>query len=376
MALTVSEEWAVSAAITLLTVRRGAGEVYGVETHSGGSDFTEYAVSDGTQGWTDTKGDYGDRIVADGDTLYYASTRGDLLKIDATDGSTRQSETGSEYAEVQLADGDLYVGDDDTRDLFKYAGGDLTSRSVFANSAYVGGLAYDPTTGYLLHTDTFSGDMTALSLDGTVQWSSADAYPANAGQKSMVASDGSFYVYDGAIERRSASDGSLEASVTPSPDFGNTHDAMVLGPGNDIWLAGDSVNSKGLLVRATPDLSTVETAEPTSENVTNIAVTAEDAEMKALVSTGSTLRKYATGVDAPVPISGTVTDPNGNAIAGAAIRVIDEDADAVEATTTTDSNGDYSVNVPMSPPTYHVVAIVDGEQRTVETFPFVEANAP
>jgi len=71
-------------------------------------------------------------------------------------------------------------------------------------------------------------------------------------------------------------------------------------------------------------------------------------------------------------ISGSVVDDGGNAIEGATIKVINEETDAIAKTFTTDSNGEFSGSVPESPPTYHVVALVSGEKRAKETFPFVE----
>jgi hypothetical protein len=75
-----------------------------------------------------------------------------------------------------------------------------------------------------------------------------------------------------------------------------------------------------------------------------------------------------------VTISGNVTDDEGNALNGVNVTVIDTVNDAVAATTTTDSNGDYSVSVGSN--TYHVLLYYDDPNNSkdynTESYPYIQ----
>jgi len=70
-----------------------------------------------------------------------------------------------------------------------------------------------------------------------------------------------------------------------------------------------------------------------------------------------------------VDISGTVTDQDGNALGSVQVVVIDEANDAIAATTTTASDGTYSVTVGSN--TYHVLFSyqASGEDYNTDSYP-------
>lgn len=72
-----------------------------------------------------------------------------------------------------------------------------------------------------------------------------------------------------------------------------------------------------------------------------------------------------------VDISGTVTDNDGNPLSGATVIVIDEANDSVAATTTTASDGTYSVTVGSN--SYHVLLSyqANGEEYNTDSYPFI-----
>jgi hypothetical protein len=73
-----------------------------------------------------------------------------------------------------------------------------------------------------------------------------------------------------------------------------------------------------------------------------------------------------------VDISGTVTDEDGDALDGVQVTVINETTDSVAATTTTDSNGDYSVTVGSD--SYHVLFyyVDGGSDFNTDSYPYIQ----
>lgn len=72
-----------------------------------------------------------------------------------------------------------------------------------------------------------------------------------------------------------------------------------------------------------------------------------------------------------VDISGTVTDGDGEPLGGVTVIVIDEANDSVAASTTTASDGTYSVTVGSN--SYHVLLSYEanGEQYNTDSYPYV-----
>jgi len=72
-----------------------------------------------------------------------------------------------------------------------------------------------------------------------------------------------------------------------------------------------------------------------------------------------------------VDISGTVTDEDGDTLGGVQVIVIDETNDVVAATTTTASDGTYSVTVGSN--SYHVLFSYEdgGNQYNTDSYPFI-----
>jgi len=73
-----------------------------------------------------------------------------------------------------------------------------------------------------------------------------------------------------------------------------------------------------------------------------------------------------------VDISGTVTDSTGSGLGGVKVVVIDEANDSVAATTTTASDGTYSVTVGSN--SYHVLFSLDesGTLYNTQSYPYVQ----
>lgn len=74
-----------------------------------------------------------------------------------------------------------------------------------------------------------------------------------------------------------------------------------------------------------------------------------------------------------VDISGTVTDEEGNTLGGVEVMVIDETNDAIAASTTTASDGTYSVTVGSN--TYHVMFYYSesGEDYNTDSYPYINS---
>jgi hypothetical protein len=72
-----------------------------------------------------------------------------------------------------------------------------------------------------------------------------------------------------------------------------------------------------------------------------------------------------------VDISGTVTNNDGDSLGGVTVIVIDETNDAVAGTTTTASDGTYSITVGSN--SYHVLFSYEesGEQYNTDSYPYV-----
>lgn len=79
--------------------------------------------------------------------------------------------------------------------------------------------------------------------------------------------------------------------------------------------------------------------------------------LRRITDSGEEVDSTQQSATVPITISGTVT-LSGSGVSGAKIHVIDDTNGDIEATTTTDSNGDYSVNVPAGE-TYHVTCQYD-----------------
>ena len=352
-----TEQWSFSTGVSAVepspTVADGT-------VYVGSNDNNVYALdaSDGTKQWNYTTGGtvYSSPTVADG-TVYVGSNDGNLYALDASDGTEQWSfSTGVYYVESSptVVDGTVYVG----------SGND----NVYALDASDGTEQWSFTTGGMVESSPTvsggtvyvgSGDNNVYALDasdGTEQWNYTTGRTV---VSAPTVADGTVYVgsRDYSVYALDASDGAekwsfatgdrvyssptvADSTVYIGSDDGKLY-ALSASDGTEQWsyTANDRIRSSPTVADGTVyvgsqdnKLYAVEASDAGADSEGSRTLLGTLGHNGLFTADGSLGGGGST-------LSGTVTDTEGNPIPDATVE-----ADS-GAATTTDDNGDYSLEL-------------------------------
>jgi outer membrane protein assembly factor BamB len=412
------QEWSYATGAKLISSPTVAdGTVY-----IGSYDNKLYALdaSSGSQQWSYSTGDYvrSSPTVVDG-TVYVTSYDNNVYALDASDGSKQWSySTGSSISTAPtVADGTVYIGANDNNvyaldasdgsKQWSYSiGSTVNSPPTVANGiVYVG--AYDNNVHALDATDgsqqwsyatggdvrssptvadgtvylgSNDGNVYALdAADGTNQWSYSTG---NKVESSPTVFDGTVYIgsRDNNVYALDASDGSKQWSystgrnVDSSPTVadgtvyvGSTDSnvyALDASDGTEQWSYSTSN-----VVKSSPTVADGTVYAGSFDNnlyaleASNAGADSEGTR-NLHGSTGHNDLFTADGVIGE-PVSGTVTDDDGNSIQGARVEAVNTSSGLTEATTLTNATGRYEMGVDSGE--YDLTATADGYPKSTKT---------
>jgi outer membrane protein assembly factor BamB len=301
----------------------------------GSRDGNLYAVdaSDGSQQWSfSTDGDIeSSPTVVDG-TVYVGSADNNLYAVDASDGSQQWNflTNGWVRSSPTVADGTVYVGSYDD--------------NLYAVNAFDGSQQWNFSTGDdvkssptvadgTVYVGSYDDNLYAVNaFDGSQQWNFSTGDDV---KSSPTVADGTVYVgsYDDNLYAVDASDGSQQWSFSTN---GNIESSPTVADGT--VYVGSADNSVYALTASSSDTDSGGSRNMHGTLGHNGLFTAD----------GSTIG----GTSSSDTLSGTVTDADGKPIPDATVE-----ADS-GAATTTDSNGDYSLELDGG--TYDVTYSADG----------------
>jgi outer membrane protein assembly factor BamB len=310
----------------------------------GSDDGNVYALdaSSGTEEWSFTTGGQvaSAPTVVDG-TVYVGSTDNNVYALDAATGNEEWSySTGNDVKESSptVADGTVYIGSTDNNvyaldsadgsKQWSYStGGSLYSSPTVADgTVYIG--SYDNNKVHALDAD-----------DGSKQWSYSTG--ANVDNAPTVA-DGTVYI------------GSRDNNLY----------ALDASTGNEEWsfTAGSSVGSPPTVVDGTVYIGSDD------NNVYALEASDAGADSEGTRNLHGTLgHNDLFSADGLIgePLSGTVTDADGNAVENATLEAINTSTSSTEATTQINASGGYEVGVDSGE--YDVTVTADNYSNTTKT---------